>query len=252
MNAETANWRADSVCLQPTTFDAQLMARAIYDRTCRTDFSSPGFCVANLGQSIGSVAFRTLMVEIKCHMATIHEATTGRTLAYRSAARFDQQETTRPHLDGGPNECFLMLGYEPTLVQSKLELFDYSKCAFQMGISPQEFLAKYNPMFAGGYELLRDFATPVPCLPAKEFNIVCNNNSSAAFSETEPVWQGVLHTATILTPNEAHRRIINSTMIAPAEIDSAAANDADVLGDFVTTSIVRRRGYDKQHLNDDR
>jgi len=47
-----------------------------------------------------------MMVDLKRAMARVHESVTGNTLIYLSAARFDQQTTTKPHLDGGPDECF--------------------------------------------------------------------------------------------------------------------------------------------------
>ena len=141
MNTEALTWPRDSICLRPSSLDAQSLAANIYDRTCRTDFDAPGFCVVNAGHSVDSVAFRQLMVDLKRTMAAIHESKTGSTFVYLSAARFDQQETTRPHLDGGPDECFLMLGYEPSEVDAELEISDYAKCAFDLGLTPKEFLS---------------------------------------------------------------------------------------------------------------
>lgn len=191
------------------------------------------------------------MVDIKREMGAIHESTTGNTLAYLSVARFDQQETTRPHLDGGPDECFLMLGYEPSVVDSDLEISDYAKCAFDLGLTPKEFLAKHNPMFKSGHEFLRPYSTRVPCFSPTEYQIICINNSSAPYSESQPAWQGTLHTATILTPDESERRVINSTMIASMPAGTADTINPEKLNDFVSTSVVRRRGYDKPHLEDD-
>ena len=191
------------------------------------------------------------MVDLKRAMARIQESRTDSALIYLSAARFDQQETTRPHLDGGPDECFLMLGYEPSDVDSELEISDYAKCAFDLGLSPNEFMAKHNPMFQSGYELLRPYSTRIPCFSRNDFQIACVNNSSAPFSQDQPMWQGTLHTATILSPDESARRVINSTMIALAPKGTPDTISESKQKEFVTTSTVRRRGYDKQHLEDD-
>jgi len=43
---------------------------------------------------------------------------------FRSLARFDQQETTKFHLDGAPEQSMLVLGYEPSRVQSRLPTAD--------------------------------------------------------------------------------------------------------------------------------
>jgi hypothetical protein len=251
MNANALTWPRDTICLRPASLDVQSIATDIYDRTCRTNFDAPGFCVVNVGNSIASVAFRQLMVDLKRAMAGVHESRTKKTLAYLSAARFDQQETTRPHLDSGPDECFLMLGYEPSDVDAELEISDYAKCAFDLGLTPKEFMGRHNPMFRSGYKLLRTYSTRVPCFLPTDFQIICINNSSAPFSQDRTMWQGTLHTATILTPDESKRRVINSTLIASAPLGTPETITESQQQEFITTSTVHRRGYDKPHLADD-
>ncbi len=240
MNSEQKTWPRASICLRPVSCDVRSIAADIYRRTCRVNFDEPGFCVLSVGHEIDSVAFRQLMVDLKREMAAIHESTTGNTLAYRSAARFDQQETTRPHLDGGPDESLLMLGYEPSEIDSELEISDYAKCAFDLGISPKAFMAEYNPMFKPGYDMLRPYTTRVPCFSKTDYQIVCINNSCAAYSESQLGWQGAVHTVTILTPDATASRVINSTMIASVPAGTADKIVADELNDFVSTSVVSR------------
>ena len=243
MNNKQISWPNDSVCIRVSSLDVKSVAAAIYYRTCRVNFAVPGFCILNVGHNIGSVAFRQFMVDLKREMAIIHELTTGNTLAYQSVGRFDQQETTRPHRDGGPDECFLMLGYEPSVIDSELELYDYAKCAFDYELSPKEFLAIHNPMFEPGYEVLQPYSTCLPCFSAKDYQIVCINNSCSPYSESQPAWQGILHTATILSANESERRIINSTMIASVPMGTMDAIDDNELNDFISTSVVHHGGY---------
>lgn len=252
MPTETLTWKPDLICLRPSELDVHSIAIDIYNRTCRTNFDAPGFCLVNVGDSIGSVAFRQLMVDVTREMAAIHLSRTQDTLVYLSAARFDQQESTKPHLDGGPDECFLMLGYEPSEIPSELEITDYAKCAFDLGLTPKEFMARHNPMFSFGYELLRPYATPIPCFSPSDYQIVTINNSSAPFSADGSTWQGTLHKATILEPDATKRRVINSTMIARAISNKDDAIDSTTLSRFIHTSEVRRRGYDKPHLEDDK
>jgi hypothetical protein len=170
---------------------------------------------------------------------------------YQSIARFDQQTTTKLHRDGGPDESFLMLGYEPSEVSSQLCIADYARCAFDLGLSSAEFLAKHNPMFHAGSEILRPYVTQLECFSANEFQIVCINNSRAPYSSEQPHWQGTLHGATILTPDETRRRIINSTQIAAVPAGSSGPIASEQLQEFVTTTAVHRQGYDKSHLGDD-
>lgn len=227
------------------------LAAEIFSQTCRSDLSAPGFSVTNVGRAIDSVAFRQLMVDLKSAMSAIHEVATGKTLVYLSAARFDQQTTTKPHLDGGPEECFLMLGYEPSDINAELQFSDYTKCAYELGMSPTEFLAKHNPMFRMGQTTLQPYTTRASNFSEADYQIVCINNSTATFSVETPKWQGVLHTAIILTPDESKRRVINSTMIASVPIGTPETITAALQYDFIHITIVRRQGYDKSHLRDD-
>jgi hypothetical protein len=250
MNASVLTWPRDLICMRPASLDVPSIAADIYGRTCRTDFQAPGFCVLNVGHALDSVGCRQLMADVKREMAAIHESLTGNTLIYLSAARFDQQTTTKPHLDGGPEECFLMLGYEPSDVDADLEIVDYAKCAFDLGLTPKELLARHNPMFHAGNELLRPYSTRIPCFSRTDFQIICINNSSAPLHQDRPTWQGTLHTATILTPDESKRRVVNSVMIAPAPMGTPDLVEPVQLHEFIQTAVVRRRGYDKPHLRD--
>jgi hypothetical protein len=244
-------WRSESICMRPEGFDAQTLAGEIYDRVCRTDFSAPGFCAVTLEGSVDSVTFRRRMVSLKQQMTSIHQTKTGNTLIYLSASRFDQQETTKPHLDGGPDECFLMLGYEPSEIDARLEIFDYTRCAMDLGVSPKEFMEKHNPMFQSGYDLLKPYCSQIPCFLPTEYQIICINNSSAAYSNERPAWQGVLHTAIILTPDESKRRLVNSTLIASAPVGTTEAITESQQEEFMNSIVIRRRGYDKPHLQDE-
>lgn len=247
--AFVSHWPESTVDMRPDHLDAQVLAVEVYSRVCRTDFSKPGFCLIHVGSLIDSVSFRQLMVNITREMAAIHERLTGKSLKYLSAARFDQQTSTKPHLDGGPDESLIMLGYEPSGISAELEISDYTRCAFELGISPKEFMSRHNPMFRVGFELLRPYATPLRCFDPTSFQIVVINNSSA--ENDGQSWLGTLHTATIPHPDESKRRIINSTMIVPVPLNASDLISQPELQDFIHTTAVRRRGNDKTYLEDD-
>jgi hypothetical protein len=244
-------WSAESLCLQASSEQLDRLANDIHERVCRTDFSKPGFCLVKVSHCLDSVAFRQTMVDLKVALAEFHTSKTSESLIYLSAARFDQQTSTKPHLDGGPDECFLMLGYEPSTVGSEIEITDYARCAHEFGLTPKEFMARHNPMFRSGFEMLRPYATRIPCFASNDYQIVCINNSSAPFDSLSGRWQGTLHTAKILSSDESARRIINSTMIARAPFGETDAISQQDIKDFVTSSVVHRKGYDKAHLEDD-
>lgn len=244
-------WSAVDPCLSTSRLQSDSLASDVYEMVCRTDFSKPGFCLVKVIDCPDSMAFRQAMVDLKVALGEIHTSKTGESLIYLSAARFDQQTSTKPHLDGGPDECFLMLGYEPSTVGSEVEITDYARCAHELRLTPKEFMARHNPMFRSGFELLRPYATRIPCFANDDFQIICINNSSAPLDPGGGRWQGTLHTAKILSPDESARRIINSTMIARAPCGETDAISQQDIRDFVTSSVVHRKGYDRAHLEDD-
>ena len=89
---------------------ATQLALEAYPKVFRTDFGQPGFALINLGSQFGSEQQRRLMVELKQEFDRLEQTHRNRRLVYQSLGRFDQQVTTKPHRDGGPDESILMLG----------------------------------------------------------------------------------------------------------------------------------------------
>jgi hypothetical protein len=253
MEVSTCNlWQPDDYCVDAAgglAGDVAEVACVVYERVCRITCDRPGFCLVDLGCSVDSGGLRATMVALKQSLQQIHRDRYQRELVYLSAGRFDQQETTKFHRDGGPEECMLMLGYEPSEVSAELAMADYSKCAADNGLTPAEFLDRHNPMFAEGEELLQPYTSPVGCFNNRHFQIVMINNSMTV--EGDGRWQGVLHTAKILNPDPALRRVVNSTMIVSVAIGDAGGISDEAIQDFVSTSVVRRRGYDNLAAVDD-
>ena len=219
---------------------ASELAEAAYLEVFRTDFSQPGFALFNLGPEFGSRQQRRLMVLLKDELARLDHRHRGRTLYYQSLGRFDQQVTTKPHRDGGPDESILMLGYEPTVVQSQISLLDYSKCAFDLGLTPAEFLDRHNPMFPDGLDRMASYTTTLTEFDDSSFQILLINNSVSPFGESR--LQGVLHTAEIINPDASRMRVINSTMIGCGNAPKAISSSSD-LADFISTDQIRRATY---------
>lgn len=249
MTAAAHKWSPTNYCLHSDHGLSPELVETVYRRVCRVALSEPGFCVVGIVPE-DSRSFRRAMVELKNGLAAAHEAARpGETLAYLSAGRFDQQNSTKPHLDGGPPESILMLGYEPSEIAAELEISDYVACATGLGLTPREFLDRHNPMFRDGYELLRPYATPLACFDPSAWQIVVINNSSAP--PDGRAWLGTLHTATIPRPDLSKRRVINSTMIAPVAVGSGEGLRAELVEEFQQTNLVRRSGYDRPELADD-
>jgi hypothetical protein len=158
------------------------LADQIYQTVWRFDFDAPGFCLIDLGPGIDSHALRSSMLALKQRLSEINIGQTGKSFVFRSMGRFDQQETTKFHLDGAPNESLLMLSHEPSKVRSRLFLADYTRCSFDPGIGPKQFLLDFNPMFRKGEELLARYVTELPQPAEDHSRILLVNNSSLPFT----------------------------------------------------------------------
>src|SRR5262249_5291832 len=152
--------------------------------------------------------------------------------AYVSMGRFDQQEITKFHLDGGADEALLLLGYEPSPVRSRLFLADYTHCAFDLGIEPRAFLRDFNPMYRRGEELLPEYVTELPQPGEGHWRVLLINNSSLPFTNERTNPLGVLHKAEIAHPTAKERRIVNSIMLSLAGPDQVSREQQQ---EFVTT-----------------
>ncbi len=181
------------------------------------------------------------MVELKQELSQHEQQQRGKRLVYQSLGRFDQQVTTKPHRDGGPDESVLMLGYEPSSVTSRVSILDYSHCAYGMGLTPAEFLEHHNPMFADGQQRLSKFTMQVPNFDNSCFVILVINNSVTRIGNNRLL--GVLHTAEILQPSPDQLRVVNSTMISCVPMHSKnEIPNVDQQG-FLTSDVIRNPNY---------
>jgi hypothetical protein len=217
----------------------QAIVETVFDLAWRFDFTAPGFCLLDVGAGVDSHTLRAWMVDLKRRLSEISVRREGRPFIFRSMARFDQQETTKFHLDGAPEQSMLILGHEPSRVVSRLFLADFTRAAFDLGITPQQFLNDFNPMYRKGEELLGRYVTELPQPDEGHSRILIVNNSSLPFTEVRTNPLGVMHKAIIVTPNEDERRIVNSTMLVTEGDEISAGNQEE----FITTDKISQRNY---------
>jgi hypothetical protein len=218
------------------------LAQYVYQLVCRCDFIQPGFALVRLPKEMTSLHQRRLMVDLKEQLSLLYQSDRGTALDWFNMTRFDQKNTTKPHRDGAPNDSLLLLGYEPTTVQSKLSMADYSKCAQTLGITPAAFLEDCNPMYEKGLELLAPYTIQVSEFDITRYQLLIINNSCNPLLEGESTWQGVLHCATVST--DSGSRVINSTSICPAakespsEVQEYSPVSAEAVNDFLSQTTL--------------
>lgn len=200
----------------------QASAEAAFGRVWRFDFSSPGFCLLDLGTGMDSIGFRSRMLALKERLSDVSARRIGKSFGYLSMGRFDQQETTKFHLDGAADESLLMLGYEPSAVRSRLFLADYSRCAFDLGIEPKKFLSDFNPMYGPAEGLLARYVTELSQPAEGHWHILLVNNSALPFTNDRTNPLGVMHKVEILNPTDRERRIVNSIMLINGGCDEVS------------------------------
>jgi hypothetical protein len=228
-------------CLKASDQRAVLeQAASVFDLVWRVDFSAPGFCSIDVGPAVDAHALRSAMVGLKERLSDICVSRGGQAFGFKSLGRFDQQVTTKFHLDGAPEQSMLMLGYEPSHVRSRVLLADYSRAAHELGIDPERFLRDFNPMYKRGEELLGRYATELPQPRDGHSRILLINNSSLPFTEARTNALGVMHQAIISSPDDTLRRIVNSTMLALGGADDVAHEQ---VAEFIQTEKISKKHY---------
>ena len=226
-------------CLNLSAEPGPESAEQVFGLVWRLDFTAPGFALLDLGLGVDSQTLRAWMVGLKERLSEIGVRRTGKPFIFRSMGRFDQQATTKFHQDGAPDQSMLMLGYEPSKVRSRLFLADYTRAAFDLGITPEQFLTDFNPMYKKGEELLVRYTAELPQPAEGHTRILMVNNSSLPFTEDRSNPLGVMHKAEIVTPDEAERRIVNSTMLVIEGEEIGGEHQAE----FVATDKISLKVY---------
>ena len=189
------------------TFDPEAVRRwavAHFDEVWRTTADRPGFAtLVATDQQPTSVELRRAMLDIAAAFGELSH----RPFVVERVGRFDQQVSTRFHRDGAADVSLLLLGYEPTTVESQLFLHDPSRAAKDG--SAFEFLRRNKPMTKEGDDELMRHVVNVLGPPSRAHIVVVNN---CTVLENPPPGHplGVLHRGLIPMPDPAARRVINS------------------------------------------
>jgi hypothetical protein len=229
--------------------EAPAMARRVF----RTDLTQPGFSYLDMGSSGTPEEFRDVLGGLAAELGEAYRREFGRSLSFVShtrsrrfcciagqqaagkhgcdparcnritenvyQGRFDQQVSTEAHRDGGPDESVLLLGYEPTTVTSRLFLLDYTRAALDRGLTPQEFLERFNPLTPPGKAALAEYTTDVADFVPRHYQIAVINNGALPWELRHRGMLGVLHKALVPVPDPLAHRFITSLLGSPVAED---------------------------------
>lgn len=202
-----------------------LSPRELYDCVLRSSLDQPGYVWWDLGV-IDSHALRRHMLQLRETLGAFTP------MVIRSLGRYDQQESTRFHRDGGPAINLLVLGYEPTPIRSHLYLADPFRAARQHQRDAEELIGEL--MFRPGEEALAGHIVELPQPAPGHSTILIVNNSAQGLC--------LLHKAIVPVPDESQVRLVNSLMLAaPGEGEGGEGVTPEEEHDFLITTTYRRK-----------
>ncbi|WP_026838542.1 hypothetical protein [Gillisia sp. JM1] len=212
------------------------IAQYCIENVFRTTTDKSGFVHLDFGKDIDSYQFRGIMVDLKKELSKYTSKQFNKKLTYHWLVRFDQQVNTPYHIDNAGDQSFLMLGYEPSEIDSELYLADYFKYSNEGEARPTDYLKNFSPVFIKDESLLAPYITKVKPFEKDTYKIVLINNSNPKLDRET---LGVFHRARIVKPDLNKSRIVNSmimNMLPEDENNESEINEKE----FIMTDIISK------------
>lgn len=208
-----------------------------YNAVFRSSTNQPGFYSWDFGSQIDSKTFRQYMVDLKKELSKLCGLQLNKQLNYQSVGRFNHQHTSKLHRDTANNHSFLMLGYEPTTVDSKVYVADYSKYLEEKNITLEAFFGgDREANLVENNNVLEPYKTEFTSFKKENYSLLLLNNSKS-FDETT---FGIFHAANIPNKVETQDRVINYMMMQLSENNEKEQYDSQIIDEFVSTNKVNR------------
>ncbi|WP_034917906.1 hypothetical protein [Gillisia sp. CAL575] len=210
------------------------IAQYCIEKVFRINTNEPGFVHLDFGKDINSNQLRSIMVDLKKELSKYTTGQFNKGLTYQWLVRFDQQVDTPYHIDNAGNQSFLMLGYEPSEIESELYLADYYKYANDGEVAQKDFLENFSPVFIEDESLIASYITNVKPFDKDSYKIVLVNNSNP---QADRETLGVFHKAKIVKGDLNRSRVVNSmliNMLPDGENNDSNFNEKE----FIMTDVI--------------
>lgn len=208
----------------------------IYKKVFRNSTDHPGFYFKDFGKDIGSVNFRSVMVELKEGLTELVNKNTNHQLNYHWLGRFDHQHTSGFHRDSADPNSILMLGYEPSDIDSRVFLADFSKLVEDKGISMLEYFGGDDVNTSRDEEEIEPYVTELAPFPKDSYRLVILNNAK---SFNQPSF-GVFHRGEVPEKSNGSDRVINSIMMYLTDKGTVESYGEKDVAEFINTQEVNR------------
>lgn len=209
----------------------------IYDAVFRESTNQPGYYFIDFGAIIDSETFRERMVSLKDGLSEICEFRSNKQLSPQVMGRFNHQHSSRFHRDTAVENSFLMLGYEPTRVDSKVYVADYTKYMECQNISLETyFKGDQEVNTVDNDQVLRPYISEVTPFPKSNYRLLLLNNSKSFEEKTF----GVFHRAEVSQELKEEDRLLHYMMLNLREKRIGTAAEEKAILDFINSDKINR------------
>ena len=129
----------------------------VFSNVFRHKHENTGFSILSFHQEMNSELLRQSMIDLKKGLSIRCQNKFNQELDYFWLSRFDQQKTTKFHRDNAPTDSYLVLGYEPTKIESRILFADYHQFMVEKNLSIEQYYKLYNPIYKVGEERLSPY-----------------------------------------------------------------------------------------------
>ncbi len=209
----------------------------IYKAVFRKSTEEAGYYYLDLGTDLDSKAFRRFMVDLKDALSDLCRYNLNKALHYQSLGRFNHQHSSQPHRDSADDHSFLMLGYEPTMVESTAYITDYTQYIEHRELSLEAF-------FGGNKEVnliqdvtaISDYVREITPFDKSHYRVLIANNSRSYDEATF----GVFHSAEIPEKSDQADRVLNYMMLRLCGLNTEEQYTPQDIEEFVKTDKIDR------------
>lgn len=197
------------------------IAEKSFNAVFRTTTEAPGFMHLVFSEELTPYQFRSILTELKKELSALTVSKFNKKLDYHWLVRFDQQVNTPFHVDNAADQSILMLGYEPSEVESELQIADYHAYA-ETCTTPEDYYNKFTPVYKDEERFLKPFTSIIKTVDSYKYSVVIMNNSSP---KPNVDTLGVFHKAHILNKALSKSRIVNSMVLNVVATDKVTEDE---------------------------
>lgn len=211
--------------------------QAAYNAVFRSSTREAGYYFWDFGQQINTHTLRETMVYLKNELSLLCERHLNKQLYFQSMGRFNHQHASKLHRDSAPSHSFLMLGYEPTKVDSRVYIADYSRYMADQNISIERYFGD-NPQanVVDSDKIPAAYTKEIRPFPKDHYRLLLINNSKSL----ETPSYGIFHGAEIPQMLKGEDRVIDYMMTRLDDKDAEETYDEPAVKDFIESTKIDR------------